>query len=159
MMFLLLLFEVGTKLTGTYLLITPSCAAPSIEVTGPLEWMRPLGKQLQASGMVLLQIFVVAELVMYIILFKDLYCHNKELKNGNSLGLSADTLRKRQKKNVITLFGQCLSFVIEIVGTFIITFPIQGSINDGPIRIFLAALLVASYFVASPELKRFYFKK
>ena len=50
------------------------------------KWSISLGTQLQTSAVVCCQMFVIAELVMYIILFKDLSLHNEEVKNGNSLG-------------------------------------------------------------------------
>ena len=52
------------------------------------EWMISFGKQFQICVIVLIQVFIVAELVMYIILFKEMYDHNKELQNMKSLGLS-----------------------------------------------------------------------
>ena len=70
-----------------------------------------------------------------------------------------DTLQKRQKTNVITLFGQCLSFTLEIIVSIISHFAILVNFSTVDIRIFTTALLTASYFVASPELKRFYFKE
>ena len=130
-----------------------------MEITRTPEWMTSFGKQFQFSVMVLMQIFVIAEFVMYIILFKDQYDHNKELQNGNSLGLSADTLHKRQKKNVITLLGQFFTFGVEIVISFTIQLSIYMKFSTFNINLFLGTLVVASYFVASPELKRFYFKE
>ena len=135
---------------------------PSIDVesqVGTPEWMISLGKQFHACGMVFIQLFMVAKFIMYIILFKDLYQHNKELQNVNSLGLSATTLQNRQRKNVITLSGQCFHFVIEMIICFIIYFAIQMNFSALNIRLCLGTLLVAFYFVASPELKRFYFGK
>ena len=55
---------------------------------GAPEWMISFGKQFQICVIVLIQVFIVAELVMYIILFKEMYDHNKELQNMKSLGLS-----------------------------------------------------------------------
>jgi hypothetical protein len=155
---LLSIFEVGKKLRGTNVIDALACTDQSMEITGTPEWKTSFGKQFQISVMVLLQIFMIAEFVMYIILFKDQYDHNKE-QNGNSLGLSADTLRKRQKKNVITLFGQCFTFGVEIVMSFTIQFAIYLNFSPFKTISFLGTLVVASYFVASPELKRFYFKE
>ena len=130
-----------------------------METTETPEWMNSIGKQFHIFLMVLVQLFMIAEFVMYIILFKDQYNHNKEPQNGNSLGLSADTLQKRQKKNVITLFGQCFTFGIEIVISFTIELSIYMKFSANNITFFLGTLVVASYFVASPELRRFYFKE
>ena len=123
-----------------------------------LEWKTTLGKQIQNSIVALSQIFIFVELLMYILLFRDVFYHNKELQNSNSLGLSADKLRKRQKKNVITLFGQCLSFSVETVCSFFIALAIQLDFTTFYIRICFNTLFVASYFIASPELRRFYFR-
>ena len=81
--------------------------------------------------------------------------------NGNSLGLSKETLERRQRKNVVTLYGQCFSFAIELFATIFITAMIHFNISvGGPgIRAFFSLLLVFSYFLASPELKRFYYKE
>ena len=51
------------------------------------EWKINLGKEIQNSVVALSQTFIVVELLMYIILFRHVYCYNKELKNGKSLGL------------------------------------------------------------------------
>ena len=73
-----------------------------------------LGKKFQTTVIIYSQLFIVIEFVIYIILFMDAYNHNQELTYGNLLGISQDSLRKRKKKSVITLFGQCLCFFIEI---------------------------------------------
>ena len=104
-----------------------------MEITETTEWMTSFGKQFHMFVMLLVQMFMIAEFVMYIILFKDQYNHNKELQNGNSLGLSADTLHKRQKKNVITLFGQCFIFGFEIVMSF--TLQLASYMNFSPFNI------------------------
>ena len=123
-----------------------------------LEWKTNLGKEIQNSVVALSQIFIIVELLMYIVLFRHVYFYNKELKNGKSLGIPADTLQKRQKKNVITIFGQCLSFTIETLCTFFISVAIQLNFTTFYVRILCNTFLVASYFVALPELRRFYFK-
>ena len=43
------------------------------EISGIPEWMISFGKQLQISAVVLIQMFIVAELIMYIILFRVSY--------------------------------------------------------------------------------------
>ena len=110
-----------------------------------------------------MQMFAIAELVIYIILYKDLVNYYQELMKKRSLGLSMEKLLERRKKNVITLFGQSLSFGIEIVVGILATYTIQMSGSDfisiPVLRVFLSFSLVISYFVASPELKRFYLTK
>lgn len=65
---------------------------------GAPEWMISFGKQFQICVIVLIQVFIVAELVMYIILFKEMYDHNKELQNMKSLGLSKGRYFAEQAK-------------------------------------------------------------
>ena len=86
-----------------------SCSDQLKENTELEEWIL-IGKQYQTYTVIVIQMFIVAEFIMYIILFKDMFDHNKALQNGNSLGLSADNLQKRQRKNVITLSGQAFTF-------------------------------------------------
>ena len=95
----------------------------------------------------------MAELIIYIILFYDAYCHNQNVANG-LLGLSQDALRQRKRKSVITLFGQCLCFVIEISVSVIFQ---AAQISFPPIMIF-SGFRTAAIFLSSPELIRFYFK-
>ena len=82
---LFMMFVFGTKMRATEPQPPFFCTIPSLIAETP-EWMVSLGKQFHTFGMVLIQMFIVVELIMYIILFKDLYDHNKELQNGNSLG-------------------------------------------------------------------------
>ena len=78
-------------------------------------------------------------------------------------GLSMEKLLERRRKNIITLFGQSLSFGFEIIASLLGAYTIEvngfNSINIPVMRVFLSFLLVISYFVASHELKRFYLSK
>ena len=69
-------------------------------------------------------------------------------------GLSQENLRQRQSKNVITLFGQCLCFIIEIT----ISITLYAAQIDFPAFQFTSGLHTAAIFLSSPELMRFYFK-
>ena len=84
---------------------------------------------------------------------KEFYEHNKELQNKNSLGISIDKLYKRQRKNVITLSGQAFTFVVEFVICVLLHFATHEPLPVGQI------LIVFSYIVTSPELRRFYLCK
>ena len=134
------------------------CKNQSTIITETQEW--PISSRIPflAIGIVLVQTFIVGELIIYLILFKDQYEHNKELQNGKSLGLSKDNLQKRHGKNVITLFGQFATFVIEFVISVIYHVAIHMEFSAFNIKQFLEMLLVFSYFT-SPELRRFYFIK
>ena len=156
---LTVIFEIGRILRRPG--VTPVgfvCINQSIEVTDTSEW--PIASRIPflAIGIVLVQIFIVGELIIYLILFKDQYEHNKELQNGKSLGLSKDNLQKRHRKNVITLFGQFATFVIEFVISVIYHVAIHMEFSAFNIKQFLEMLLVFSYFT-SPELRQFYFIK
>ena len=61
--------------------------------SGTSEWDIILGIKLQTTVVIYCQMFIITELIIYIILFHDIYTHNQKLINGNSLGISQDTLR------------------------------------------------------------------
>ena len=113
-----------------------------------------LGKKFQTTVIIYSQLFIVIEFVIYIILFMDAYNHNQELMCGKFLGISQDSLRKRKKKSVITLFGQFLCFFIEIT-TSIMFHAVQ--IDFPPVMI-TSGFHTAAIILSSPELMRFYFK-
>ena len=153
------IFEIGRipKKPG----VTPVgfvCINQSIEITETQEWIISSKIPFLAIGIVFVQIFIVVELIIYLILFKDQHEHNKELQNGKSLGLSKDNLQKRHRKNVISLFGQFATFVIEFVSSVIYHVAIHMEFSAFNIKQSLDMLLVFSYFI-SPELRRFYFIK
>ena len=148
------IFEIGRTATSVGFV----CINQSIEITETPEW--PISSKIPflAIGIVLVQIFIVGELIIYLILFKDQYEYNKELQNGKSLGLSKDNLQKRHRKNVISLFGQFATFVIEFVTSVIYHVAIHMEFSAFNIKQSLDMLLVFSYFT-SPELRQFYFIK
>ena len=155
----------GTKMRGTSSILAV-CRGNSMSMdhilhlaTGTTQWEISVGTKFQMTTMVYCQLFIILELVIYIILFVHIYCHNEKLMNGNQLGLSKDTLKKRKTKNVITLFGQFLSFVIETIATIILSVYLSIGFVFPPLHMFIAALLTASFFLSSPELKRFYFNQ
>ena len=96
-------------------------------------------------------------------MFYDVYCHNEALKNGNSLGLSIHTLNQRKRRNVITLVGQFFAFIIEITGAMIILLVFMYNGTDDfvgivpALKLFGAALWTVTFFLASHELREFYF--
>ena len=148
---LFVMFQIGNNLyprSRTHF----SCWDQSKEKTELEEWIL-IGKQYQTFALIVLQMFIVTEFVMYLILFKDMFDHNKELQNGKSLGISADNLRKRQRKNVITLSGQAFTFVVEFVICVLLHFATHEPLPFGQI------LIVFSYIVTSPELRQFYLCK
>ena len=149
---LFVMFHIANNLIGPRTRTHFSCWDQTKENTKLEEWIL-IGKQYQNFALIVLQMFIVAEFIMYIILFKDMFDHNKELQNVNSLGLSADNLHKRQRKNVITLSGQAFTFVVEFVISVLLHFATHEPLPVGQI------LIVFSYIATSPELRRFYLCK
>ena len=133
------------------------------EASGSSKWQIEVGHKFTITALFYLQVFIVAEMAIYVFLFYDVYHHNEELKNGNSLGLSTDILNQRKQRNVITLVGQFLAFIIEIIGVnLILLVVVYHGTNDfvgivPRLKIFGSALLMITYFLTSPELRNFYF--
>ena len=86
---------------------------------------------------------------------------NEAKKPENLMGISNDILENRRRRNVITLSGQFFSFALEtiyiIIYLFLIEFDIAIYINV--IHASFTALLTFTFFLSSPELRRFYFNK
>ena len=135
------------------------------EATKTSQWTISVGRNFIHSTIIICQFFIIAEIIAYFILFHDFYTHNESLKIKKPLLISINTLNKRKRRNVVTLFGQFISFLIESTcaiiihisemylssNTFSIVFP--------PFGIVFFAFLTFTFFMASPELKRFYFSK
>ena len=83
-------------------------------------------------------------------------------KPENLIGISHETLLRRGRRNIITLTGQFLSFVIEFMYSMAIyTLLVE---NDGYLNgvqflsgTFITAMITLSFFLSSPELRRHYF--
>ena len=97
-------------------------------------------------------------------LFYRLHVHDNEMKKEgkkpeNLMGISNDALKNRRRRNIITLSGHFLSFVVETTYVIIYVFLMEFD-NSTHIHIFnsfFPALLVFTFFLSSPELRRFYF--
>ena len=78
-------------------------------------------------------------------------------------GLSSEDLNKRKSRNILTLNGHFSTFVIETIVGILIQVMVQknelisGSTFYVPLVIVFSTLQTVSFFLASPELKRFYF--
>ena len=109
--------------------------------------------------------FVVSELIIYLVLFYHIHVYNETLKTKNSLGLSKETLNGRRNQNIIHLAGQCLSFVIEMSTLFIAQLiTVYGDKNNHigivpSILIFVHSLMTICFILTSHELRKFYFEK
>ena len=132
------------------------------------EWSISVGMKFVNTWFICGQMFVLVEMSIYIILFRHFYTHNVLLKKEKQgLGLHPDTIKKRKKQNVITLSGQSVSFVVETIavtiGQLLIFFhkSHDSQFPDGSLAssfiIPFSATLTVTFFVASPELRRFYF--
>ena len=159
----------GNTMTGSSLSIA-FCRGHSIvmdhiiqETTGTTPWTISVGNKIMNTLILYVQVFTALELIAYIILFRDFYIHNEKMKKNNGLGISKEILNETKRKNVINVVGQFLTFVIEIVAATISQLVVVNSgsnfSNDilPPPFIFCSALVTLTFFIASPELKRFYF--
>ncbi len=97
------------------------------------------------------------ELILYANMFRDLYRHNISMIGM----LSRDIIHRRIKSNVITLGGQAVIFVIEIIANIVLIVLInlftargfdQGVILPVTFSI-LSAVLSVIELLSSPELK------
>ena len=128
---------------------------------GISEWTISVSIKFTNANLIFWQILIALELVAYLILF--CYLKNYNQNKGKELGLSTEKLYQRKKQNIVTFLGQFASFVIEIFATIIIQIMfVYNGINAGnglipAIAITSSAILTIFFFVASPELKRFYF--
>ena len=86
---------------------------------------------------------------------------NEAKKPENLMGISNDTFENRQTRNVITLSGQFFSFVLETIFVVIYLFldEFDVAIYLNVINVIFTALLTFTFFLSSPELRRFYFMK
>ena len=133
-----------------------------MKYSGTSDWAISVGTSFTRTVILYCMLIVFVELVAYIILFKQLHTYNQELES-KKLGLSKNILSKRKRKNIISFVGEFVTFIIEMV--FGIVFQIVLVFNSanhfsGFSHMFgmvvLSALTIV-FFMASPELKRFYF--
>ena len=135
------------------------------EAPGKSQWNTSTGTKFFHTAMFYMLMFNIAEMIIYVILFTHIYSHNKDLcKKGNSLGLSKHTLKIRKRQNVLTLGGQFASFVVVSIMNIIIqivyVFQISSVATTPPLStIIFSAAITMLFFIASPELQRFYFRK
>ena len=132
------------------------------QASGTSEWEISIGLQLYRTGLFYTQLIVLFEVIAYIILFKHLRDYNQKAAIKN-LGLPKETLNRRKRKNVISFVGEFISFIIESSLQMILHLAIVYSfgnhfIGSHPIiGMVFQTVLIVTFFVASPELRRFYF--
>ena len=130
--------------------------------SGTSDWTISLGTSFTTTAIIYCMIIVFFELMAYIILFKQLHTYNQELES-KKLGLSKENLVKRKRRNIISFVGEFVSFIIEIIFAIVLQMVLVfNSANhfSGFIPIIgmgVHTALIIVFFMASPELKRFYF--
>ena len=133
-----------------------------MKYSGTSDWAISVGTSFTRTVILYCMLIVFVELVAYIILFKRLHTYNQEVES-KKLGLSKDSLSKRKRKNIISFVGEFVSFIFEIIfGIVMQLVLVFNSANhfSGFIPIFgmlVHSALTIVFFMASPELKRFYF--
>ena len=133
-----------------------------MKYSGTSDWAISVGTSFTRTVVIYCMLIVFFEMVAYMILFKQLHTYNQELKS-KKLGLSKDSLSKRKRKNIISFVGEFVSFIFEIIfGIVMQLVLVFNSANhfSGFIPIFgmvVHSALTIVFFMASPELKRFYF--
>jgi hypothetical protein len=130
--------------------------------SGTSEWEISFGLQLYRTGLFYTQLIILFKVIAYIILFKHLRDYNQRAAIKD-LGLPKETLNRRKRKNVISFVGEFISFIVESSLQMILHVAIVyrfgiNLIGYHPIiGMFFQAVLIVTFFVASPELRRFYF--
>ena len=117
------------------------------------------GKRILSGAIGILQICIIIEFLCYIIIFKGLQKQDKSFIKI----IQEDVLKKRLKKNTITLTGQAFGFIVELMYSILA----QLLLHFGPqIGVYVSGLLpcalivtMAAYtsaqIISSPELRRF----
>ena len=116
-----------------------------------------LGQSLVLAGNIVLQLLILLELGCYIRIYVSLYQTDEKVK----MSLTKKAFQSRRKKNVITLSGQIISFIMEtFLSTIVTLLYTQNSIfeeSSFPLSIVMTSSVVAvANILTSPELKRYY---
>ena len=122
------------------------------------EYNHTIVKLLRLGAVVIGQVVVIGELVIYLWILYHLYKHDKQ-KHEEGV-ITNDMVIERKQKNVITLYGQIASFVVEIVlSIYIIIHVSVTSITDPSIfpitNIVTFTIIALTQFFSSHEMKRF----
>ena len=133
-----------------------------MKYSGTSDWTITVGTNFTTTAIIYCMIIIFFELIAYIILFKQLHTYNQELES-KKLGLSKESLCRRRRRNIISFVGEFVSFILEFIFcTFVQLVVVYNSANHFSGFIPMIGMLVHSaltfvFFMASPELKRFYF--
>ena len=133
-----------------------------MQYSGTSDWTISVGTSFTTTATIYCMLFIFFELIAYIILFKQSHTYNQELEN-KKLGLSKESLSKRKRGNIISFVGEFVSFILEIIFcTFVQLVLVYNTANHFSGFVPILGMVVQSaltivFFIASPELKRFYF--
>ena len=130
-----------------------------MKYSGTSDWTISVGTSFTTTAIIYCMIIILFELIAYIILFKQLHTYNQELES-KKLGLSKESLSRRKRRNITSFVGEFVSFILEIIyGTFVQLVVVYNYFSGfTPILgMVVQSALTIVFFMASPELKRFYF--
>lgn len=132
-----------------------------LKYQGTPEETIQFGRRLLFTAFFIGECAMVTELIIYVDLFKFQNRHNQQLSKDKIV--TPEQIQKRYRKNVITLSGQGLTFLVRIGLTMLAHFLLTVTSNDFirpasfPIwRIIIGSVHEIAYFWSSPELRRFY---
>ena len=117
-----------------------------------------LARRLRQGIIFVHQLFILAEFLMYIWLILALWNHDKEKFRE---GIITPKMREeRNRKNVITIKGQIVAFVTELVGSALFMIDVSENTSKDPssvpaIVILHFTIVSVSQLFSSHELKRF----
>ena len=113
-------------------------------------------------GVAMLQIFAFCRVIFYVLI----YFKNKNRYDTN-FGFSQADISRKRRKNVITLTGEIVEFVILTTSYFIFAIIERFQVFHAPIftqegvvflSLFHNAAVSISYVISSPEMMRHYFR-
>ena len=117
-----------------------------------------LGKFLRSTAVFICQCLILGEVFIYC---RIVYCLTKKNESMQSEGLITKNMQhQRYKKNVITLSGQIITFIVEILCSIFILFQvIYFDLTDPSLMpllvITVSSIISGTQFVSSPELRRY----
>ena len=119
----------------------------------------PIFSILRIGCVVIAQMMIIGELTIYLWLLYQLRIHDKERYQEGVI--TTDMVKERKRKNVITLYGQMASFVVEIVMSFYVMIHalIYPSITDPSVftinSIVSLTMIALIQFFTSHDMRRF----
>ena len=121
------------------------------------------GKSLRIFKNVLGQVMVIGELLIYLRIISSIWKHDQDAKDKDII--SSQVQKQRNHKNVITLYGQAASFLVELtfaIYLLIYHLHIPAEYRD-PSHVIISylisnTLVSVTQFLSSHELRNFVFK-